>query len=79
MQTICLKFCRNKKKKALEVKETPRRTFLYLSFVIGHLTFHLLYAALLDAGFLTRTLAEVIEFGATYFAVFVNGDFLNKR
>ena len=32
MQTICLKFCRNKKKKALEVKETPRRTFLESHF-----------------------------------------------
>ena len=38
----------------------------------------LLNAALLDAGFLTRTLAEVIQFRTTYFTVLVHCDALNE-
>ena len=40
--------------------------------------FVLLNAALLDAGFLTRTLAEVIQFRTTYFTVLVDRDALNE-
>ena len=39
---------------------------------------NLLYAALLDAGFLTRTLAEVIQFRTTYFTVLVHRDALDE-
>ena len=38
----------------------------------------LLNAALLDAGFFTRTLAEVIQFGTTYFTVLVHSNALNE-
>ncbi len=38
----------------------------------------LLNAALLDAGFLTRTLAEVIQFSTTYFTVLVHRDALDE-
>ena len=40
--------------------------------------FELLNAALLDAGFLTRTLAEVVQFGTTYFTVLVDSDALDE-
>ena len=38
----------------------------------------LLDAALLDAGFLTRTLTQVIEFGTTYLTVLVDSNALNE-
>ena len=38
----------------------------------------LLNAALLDAGFLTRTLAEVVQFSTTYFTVLVNCNALDE-
>ena len=38
----------------------------------------LLNATLLDAGFLTRTLAEVIQLGATYFTVLVHRNTLDE-
>lgn len=37
------------------------------------------YAALLDAGFFAGKVAEVVEFSATHFTIFVDGNRVDKR
>lgn len=60
----------------LKLKEVVSVTFDTTSFLDG-LFYGSCTAFFLDAGLLTCQFAQVVQFGATHFTVFVNGDRVN--